>query len=101
MALSNVSVNVAALLHSRRTIGTLNSRLLAALELGVPFQMPGVYVTLGAPGARVPFDVSKSVAPSSPRAERLLFVEIEILRLLHHHRAEVLQICFDFDPLQV
>lgn len=105
MALANVSVNVTALFHSRGTIRALNSRLLSALELGVPFQMPSVYVTLGAPRARVPLDVSKGGGggggPSTPRAQRLLFLVIEILRFFHHHRAKILQIGFDLDPLDV
>ena len=108
MALTDVSVNVPALLHPGCAVRALNSRLLAALEFRVPFQVPRVYVTLGTPGTRVPLDLPKTTgrsssyasASTSPRAERFLFLVIEILRLFHHHRAEILQVRFDLDVLQ-
>ena len=63
--------------------------------------MPGVYIAFGASRARVPFNVSNSGGPTSPRTERLLFLVIEILRFFHHHRAKILQISFDLDLLDV
>lgn len=63
--------------------------------------MPCVYVALGASRARVPLNVSNSGGPTPPRAERLLFLVIEILRFFHHHRAKILQIGFYLDPLDV
>ena len=49
----------------------------------------------------MPFNVSNSGGPTSPRTERLLFLVIEILCFFHHHRAKILQIGFYLDILDV
>lgn len=46
MALPDVSVDVAALLHPRRAVRALDLRLLSALELRVPLEVPRVDVAL-------------------------------------------------------
>lgn len=101
MALSDVSVHVSPLLHTRRTVGALDLGLLPTLELGVPLQVPRVYVTLRAPGARVPLDVPQTAGSSPPSAQRLVFLVIEVLRVFHHHRAQALQVRLELDPLHI
>lgn len=101
MALSNVSVNMTALLHPRGAVRTLDLGLLAALELRVPLEVPRVYITLGASGTRVPLDVPEGAAAPSSGSKRLLLLVIEVLGLFHHHRAQVLQVLLDLDPLDI
>lgn len=103
VALADVPVNVTALLHLRGAIRTLDSRLLAALELRVPLQVPRVYVALRTSRARVPLDVAlEASAPASPRRiERLLLFVAKVLGLLHHHRAHALQTGLQLEHLRV
>lgn len=99
VTLADVPVHVTALLHPDRAIGTLDFRLLAALELGVPLEVPRVYVALGAARAHVPVGALEPV-PTTPRAERLLVI-VGILGLHYHQRVLALQTGLQFDILYV
>lgn len=87
MTLTDVPVNVTALLHLRGAVRALDSRLLAALELRVPLQVPRVYVALRTSRTRVPLDVVlEAPAPAPPRrVERLLVFVAKALGVVHHY----------------
>lgn len=102
VTLADMPVNMTALLHLGRAVRALDSRLLAALKLRVPLQVPRVYIALRASRARVPLDVALHVSTAAPpRAERLLFLVVKVLGLLHYHRAYALQAGLQLDHLRV